>query len=140
GGDAGNGFLAESPGIRDRADELAIDVHGAAGHAGDDTDLFEVEAREPGEDQVASGAGVAENTEDFDLECLDLRPLHDGSASALHATAEVLDLPAGGHRLGHGSGLAAGHEDKGSEGGNDEDRPPQERTFDRLHGRLQEGG
>src|SRR5262249_14376616 len=43
------------------------------------------------------------------LERLDLRALHDGAAVALHAAAEVLDLPGGeGLRLGDGGGAEGG--------------------------------
>ena len=91
--DAGDRLLAEGPGVGDGAEQFAVDVDGAAAHAGDDAGLVEVQAGQPAKDHVAAGAGVLEHAEDLGLEGLDLGPLHDGAAVALHAGADVVDLP-----------------------------------------------
>src|SRR6185503_20706560 len=65
GGDAGDGFLGEGPGEGDGAEELAVDVDGAAAHAGNDAGVFETAAGESGEDVADVGGEVVEDAEDL---------------------------------------------------------------------------
>src|SRR5262249_13003714 len=93
--DAGDGLLAEGPGVSDGPQKLVFDVDLAAANAGDDAGLVQAEAGQAGQDQVAAWAGVLENAQDFSLESLYLRALHDSPAMAFHAGADVIHLPVG---------------------------------------------
>ena len=55
--DPGDGLLGEAEAVGDGADELAVDIDGAAAHAADDAGRFEAAALEPGQDDVALGRG-----------------------------------------------------------------------------------
>ena len=55
--------------------------------------LFEVQPRQPAQDHVAARTGVAQHAEHLGLELLDLGALDDRPAFALHAGADVVDVP-----------------------------------------------
>ena len=78
--------------IRDRADQPAVDVDGAAAHPGDDAGLGERATFEPGQDQIAPRADdVAQHAEDVNLEFLQPITLEDSATDADHAGLELVD-------------------------------------------------
>ena len=67
GADAGDGVLGEGEGHGDGADEVAVDVDGAAAHSLHDAGVFEGSAGEAGEDQGFLRAEIIEDAENLDL-------------------------------------------------------------------------
>ncbi len=76
GRDAGDGFLGElADAVGERANQLAVDVDGAAAHAIDDAGVFGLGAVELGENEVLAGAArAAQDAEDLDLHGLGSGP------------------------------------------------------------------
>jgi hypothetical protein len=91
GRDAGDGLLAElSDAIAERADELAVDIDGAAAHACDDAGVLGFRAVQAGKDKVLSGAdGVVEHAEDLDGQWLGHHALEDRVGDAGEAAMHV---------------------------------------------------
>ena len=103
--------------VRDRADQAAVDVHGAAAHPGDDPGRGERAAFQLREDQIAVNADdVLENADDVDLELLDAGALEDGVSDPDHPGSNLLDTHL--RRRGAQSGKAdhSDHRDETAEG------------------------
>ena len=100
GRDARDRFLRKlSEGIRNRADQSAVDIHGAAAHARNHAGVGQRAALEPRENQVAAGADdVAQNAKNVDLELVEPVALEDRLPDAHHP----------GFQLVHGEGPALG--------------------------------
>lgn len=64
GTNASDGLFGEGEGKGDGADQLAVDINGAAGHALHDAGVFEAGGEKTAEDEVLIGARVAEDAED----------------------------------------------------------------------------
>ena len=99
-GDTRDRFLGELPErVRDGADEAAVDIDGAAAHAGDDAGIGERTAFELGENQVAARPDdVAQHAKDVHLEILQLIALKHGFADANHSRFELIDRKRCGRR------------------------------------------
>ena len=132
--DAGDRLLAVGPGVGDGAEQLAVDRDRTAAHAGDDAGLLQSQSRKAAQHHVASGAGVLEDAQHFGVELLDLGSLHDGAADALHAGANVIDLPV---RVRLGGGDDGGGREKPEQGGADEEGNEEEGDpCGSFHGRI----
>jgi hypothetical protein len=111
-GDAGDRFLRErADGVGHRADEAAVDVDGAAAHAGDHARFGQRASFEPREDQVAlRRLHVLEHAKDVDLEVLHLGALEDRAAGADHSRLDLVDRhQAGGRRHPNPAESGQGH-------------------------------
>ena len=93
GRDAGNGFLGElADAVGERAEQLAVDIDGAAAHAFDHAGVFGFGAVELGEDQVLAGAArAAQYAQDLNLHGLGGGALEDGPRRAGHAGADLAE-------------------------------------------------
>jgi hypothetical protein len=93
GRDACERFLCElAERVRHRTDEAAVEVHGAATHAGDNACVCERSAFEPRKDQVASWSdAVVQDAEDVRLEFLELVTLKHCSTGRHHPWLELAD-------------------------------------------------
>lgn len=70
--------------------EAAVDVEGAAAHAGDGAHFLDAGVGEFGEDHGFAGAeGVVDDADDGDVERFGFGALEDGPDLALHAGVEV---------------------------------------------------
>src|SRR5258706_430768 len=86
GGDPADRLLGEREAVRHRAEQLAVDEHRAAAHAGDHAGLFERAALEARENQALAGSEhVLEDAEYLDLELVDPGSLEDRAPNADHA-------------------------------------------------------
>ena len=113
GGDAGDRLFAElANAVAERTEEAAIDVDGAAAHAGDDAGVLGLGAVEAGEDHVLAGASApVEEAEDFDIHGLGLGAFKDGPGGAVEAAVDFRegeDSGAGGRGASGGLGQRAG--------------------------------
>ena len=82
----------EAPRVGDGADELAVNIDGAAAHAGDDTAvvLHHRAVDDAGEDLVTAQIGVSQDAEDFEVELLDLDAVEHAAADGLVAGADLI--------------------------------------------------
>lgn len=85
----GDRFFREGKTKGNGAGEFAVDVHGAAAHALHDTSLFEWTATEFREYDGLPWREVFEDTEDLDLEFLDLVPVKDSPSHTLQPRTDV---------------------------------------------------
>src|SRR5262249_41409729 len=115
--DAGNRVLAIGPAVGDSAEQLVVDVNGAARHAGDDPGPFEVEAGQPAQHHVAAGAGILQHADPLGLEGLQAGALHDGAAITFHSGPDVINLPEGLGLAGRSPTLASARGGGGLGGG-----------------------
>ena len=85
--DSGDRLLGElADAIRDRPDQLAIDVNRAAAHARDHAGVFDLGAVQTRQNDVGLRAGhVAQHAENFDVHGLRLHAFEDGVGDAVHA-------------------------------------------------------
>ena len=88
------GSLENAPSAYDTAPmQPAVDVHGAAAHAGDDTGVGQRPAFEAGENQIATRADhVLEHAEDVDLELFDARAFEYRPAHGDHAGTDFIHV------------------------------------------------
>ena len=85
-------FENDSDRIRDRADQPAVDVDGAAAHSLRDAGLGQARAFEPRQNQIAlRSLDVAQHAENVDLEVLQVGAGEDRAADPLHARADLVD-------------------------------------------------
>jgi hypothetical protein len=105
GGDASNGFLGEDAQFqRESACKFAIEVDGAAAHAGDDTSVLDFGAFELDEDDgLLRTEKVVQDAEDFEIEFFDLIAREDGVGVTLHARADLAEWEDFAGFLGGGS-------------------------------------
>jgi hypothetical protein len=80
--------LRELPRVRD-ADHLAVDEDRRAAHARDHAGAFHDRRVDLCEDEVLPRPDVVQDADDLDVELLDLRPLEDRQAVALHPLPDV---------------------------------------------------
>ena len=115
--------------IRNRADQLAVDVDGAAAHAGDDPRLRQGAALETRQDQVALGRDDAlQRADDVDPELLDPVALEDRAPDADHAGFHV----GHGHQRVAGGDAGPGERQGAHDGGRQEERGRAGRHGDSL--------
>src|SRR5262249_51899810 len=90
--DAAERVLREWPAIGERADELPIDVDGAAAHAGDDARVLQPRTRDARENQILARSVPPEEPKDFNIEPLDPVAVAEvRDAVALHARRDLFD-------------------------------------------------
>ena len=84
GSDAGDRILGElADAVAESADQLAVDVDGAAAHAGDDASVLRLFAVQASEDHVLAGAdGILQHAKDFDVHGFGRYALEDGVSDA----------------------------------------------------------
>ena len=91
GGDAGDGFLAELPNsVGQRAQQLAVDVDGAAAHACDHSGVLWFGALETGQDHILTGAeDIFEHPEYFHVHGFGLGAFKDGICHTMEAAVHL---------------------------------------------------
>lgn len=89
--DAGDGLLGEHAEFqRKRAGEFAIEIYGAAAHAGDDAGVLDLGALQLDENDGLLGAEkIGQDAQDFEIKFFDLVAGEDGVGVALHSGVNV---------------------------------------------------
>ena len=128
--DAADGFHRKRPeAVRQRADKLSVNVHGAAAHPRDYTRIVDVGARNPNHDDIVFRVeNVLHDAQHFDLEGIDPGILKNREAVSAHARLHLGDIHVPAGRLARGR--QAGCKQAWKEGKNDE------RSFDIHRGPL----
>lgn len=101
---AGDRLLREWKPERYRAEQFAVDINGAAAHALQHTGFGERAAAEARENDRLFWRDIFQDSEDLDLELLDLTALENGAANAAEAWVDFFDgeEPLGGGGAGAG--------------------------------------
>ena len=120
--DAAKRLFRKAPRVGDGADQLAVDVDGAAAHAGDDAAEFDARVLGAYQNDVLLRQEVAHDGHDADLEGLRLGPLKHRQGLPHHPRADVGQRHDGGWRSRWNDGMqphALSREsgDRESEGG-----------------------
>ena len=91
GGDAGDGFLAElTYSVRQCAQQLAVDVNGAAAHPGNHAGVLWFGALETGQDHILIGAeNILEHPEDLHVHGFGFGAFKDCIGHAMEATMDL---------------------------------------------------
>ena len=91
GADSGDGLLREGKRHGDRADQLSIDIDGAAAHSLHDAGRVERASGQARQDQGLPGADVLQNAQDLHLEILDTAAGEDGLPRPPHTRLDILE-------------------------------------------------
>lgn len=89
--DAGNRLFGKGKTESDSAEQLAINIDGAATHALQNASFGQWPPAEPGQNDSLLWAQILEHAEDFDLEFFDAVALEDGAADAPEAGMHILE-------------------------------------------------
>ena len=105
--DSRDSFLGVRKSQRNRANQLAVNVNGAAAHSLHDSSSLQRSAGQPRQNDGLPWGDVLEYAEDFDLELFDALPLEDGPADSAQSG---VDIAKGEKTLSSGSATSAQRE------------------------------